>query len=151
MTRAGSSELAYQATCVAIADRGILIEGEPGVGKSSLALALVDRGAELIGDDGVILVPAGDRLLARPHPNTRGLIEVRNLGVLPFPARAEAAVALVVRLDEAAPRFIDRAEWIAIAGHDLPLVRLWPRDPVLHLKAELALAHYGCSVPEPFS
>ena len=37
--------LSYQATCVAIGGRAVLIEGEPGSGKSSLALALIDRGA----------------------------------------------------------------------------------------------------------
>ena len=40
-------------SCVAIGGRGVLIEGAPGSGKSSLALALIDRGAALVGDDGV--------------------------------------------------------------------------------------------------
>jgi serine kinase of HPr protein (carbohydrate metabolism regulator) len=141
------SEIVRQATCVAIAGaagpRAVLIEGEPGSGKSGLALALIDRGAQLIGDDGVILVPDGARLLARPHPNTRGLIEVRNLGLLDFPVCDEAAVVLVVRLDKAAPRFIEASETIAIAGHDLPFLRLWPGSPALPLKMELALAKYG--------
>ena len=60
-----SGEL-YQATCVAIEGRGLMIEGSPGSGKSSLALALIDRGAMLIGDDGVLLEPRGDRLHASP-------------------------------------------------------------------------------------
>lgn len=141
------SETVRQATCVVIAGasglRAVLIEGAPGSGKSSLALALIDRGAQLLGDDGVMLIAAGDRLLARPHPNTRGLIEVRNLGLLDFPVCDEAPVALVLRLDEAAPRFIEAAEVIAIAGHDLPLLRLWPGGPALPLKTELALAKYG--------
>jgi hypothetical protein len=137
--------IARQATAVAIGGRAVLIEGEPGMGKSALALALIDRGAELIGDDGVLLAPAGDRLLAHPHPNTRGLIEVRNLGLLRFPVRVEASVALVLRLDEGAPRFVDTAEGIEIAGHALPLIRLWPGGGVLPLKAEQALLRYGLS------
>jgi serine kinase of HPr protein (carbohydrate metabolism regulator) len=141
------SEITYQATGVAIGQgaeaRVVLIEGAPGTGKTSLALALIDRGADLIGDDGVILVTSGGRLLARPHPNTRGLIEVRNLGVLRSPACDQAPVALVLRLDENAPRFIEEPERIMIAGHVLPLVRLWPGGPVQHLKAEMALNTYG--------
>ena len=35
---------AVQLTCVAIGGRGLLIAGAPGSGKSSLALALIDRG-----------------------------------------------------------------------------------------------------------
>lgn len=141
------SETVRQATCVVIAGasglRAVLIEGAPGSGKSSLALGLIDRGAQLLGDDGVVLVSGGARLLARPHPNTRGLLEVRNLGLLDFPVCDEAPVALVVRLDETAPRFVEAAERIAIAGHDLPFLRLWPGGSALPLKTELALAKYG--------
>lgn len=137
------SEFVRQASCVAIGEGAILIEGEPGSGKSSLALALIDRGARLIGDDGVLLKPAGDRLLAAPHPNIRGLIEIRNLGLLRFPVAGEAPVALVLRLDPAAPRFIDTPEAVTVAGRDLPLVRVWPGSLNLALKAELALKTYG--------
>lgn len=134
--------VAHQATCVAIGSRALLIEGPPGSGKSSLALALIDRGAVLMGDDGVLIEPCHGRLIARPHPNTRGLIEVRNLGLLPMPVCAEAPVALVVLLDPAAPRFVAEAESAERAGIALPLLRLTP-DPVAYLKAELALARYG--------
>ncbi|WP_210766612.1 HPr kinase/phosphorylase [Caenibius tardaugens] len=58
----------HQATCIAIGGRAILIEGEPGTGKSSLALALIDRGAALVGDDGVQLQAADGLLFAAPHP-----------------------------------------------------------------------------------
>lgn len=132
-----------QATCVVVAGTAVLIEGAPGSGKSSLALALIDRGAQLLGDDGVVLSSAGERLLARPHPNTRGKLEIRNLGLLDFPVCDEAPVGLVLRLDEAAPRFIEAAGTIAISGHDLPFLCLWPDGAALPLKAELALAKYG--------
>lgn len=137
------SEIAHQASCVAIQGRALLIEGAPGSGKSNLALALIDRGAQLVGDDGILLRPAADRLLASPHPNIRGLIEVRNLGLLRFPVAEDVAIALVLRLDAQAPRFIEAAEETRLAGHDLPLVRLWPDSPNLSLKAELALTTYG--------
>ena len=133
----------YQATCVAIGQRGILIEGQPGSGKSSLALALLDRGAELVGDDSLLIEARGGRLWAHPHPATKGLLEVRNLGLLPQPAGQEVVIALVLRLDESAPRFIDAAESCTILGISLPQVRLWPGGAVLHLKAELALTRYG--------
>ena len=134
-----------QATCVAIGGRAVLIEGPPGSGKSSLALALIDRGALLVGDDGVMLEARGDSLFARPNPNTRGLIEVRNLGLLESPVCEEAAVALLVRLDEAAPRHIEQADRVDILGVPLPMLRLWPGSPVQHLKLELALDRFGLS------
>jgi hypothetical protein len=138
-----SAPLKHQATCVAIAGRAVLIEGVPGAGKSSLALALIDRGAVLVGDDGVLLERAGERLLASPVAATAGLLEVRGLGLVPMPVVADVPVALVIVLDEQAPRFIDAAEPAVRHDAALPLVRLWPDSPVLALRAELALRTYG--------
>ncbi len=132
----------HLATCVAIGERGVLIEGAPGSGKSALALALIDRGARLVGDDGVMLQALGDRLRARPHPHTRGLLEIRNLGLVPFAVCEEVAVALLVRLDSAAPRFIERAERVELCGFPLPSVTIWP-EPAPALKVEQALRLYG--------
>jgi len=133
----------HQATCVAIERRALLIEGPPGSGKSSLALALLDRGAVLVGDDGVLLDPRYGVLHVRPHPETRGLIEVRNVGLIGRPAIDAAPAALVVVLDREAPRYVEQAESCERAGVALPLIRLWPDSPVLALRAEAALARYG--------
>jgi serine kinase of HPr protein (carbohydrate metabolism regulator) len=130
-------------SCVAMDGRAVLIEGASGSGKSSLALALIDRGAVLIGDDGVRLEVRGPCLHAYPPPHIEGLLEVRNLGLLTFPTAADLPVALVVRLDAGAPRFIEAAETTEIAGIALPLVRLWPESPVLAQKAAIALERYG--------
>jgi hypothetical protein len=136
-------DIPHQATCVAVGGRAVLMEGAPGSGKSSLALALIDRGAVLVGDDGVLLAPQGDRLVAHPHPQTRGLLEVRNLGLLPFPVCEAAPVALVVLLDTRAPRFVEEAQTVMRAGFALPFLRLAPEGPVLHIKTECALTQFG--------
>jgi serine kinase of HPr protein (carbohydrate metabolism regulator) len=130
-------------SCVALGTRAVLIQGPSGSGKSSLALALIERGAVLIGDDGVRIEQRGTRLYALPPPNISGLLEVRNLGLLRFPTATDLPVALVLRLDRQAPRFIEAAENAEIEGAMLPLVRLWPDSPGLAHKAELALERYG--------
>ena len=135
--------LLHRATGVAIGSRVVLIEGAPGSGKSSLALALIDRGAVLIGDDGVTLQARSGQLFASPPPNVAGLLEVRNLGLLEFPVSSAVRVALIVALDQHAPRFIEAAELIERAGVMLPLVRLWPSETAPAQKAELALNRYG--------
>lgn len=137
--------VARQSTAVAIGDRAVLIEGAPGSGKSSLALALIDRGALLVGDDSVMIEGGNGTVTVTPHPRTRGLIEVRNLGLLTFAVRESASVALVVTLDADAPRFIDEAGSITIEGVALPHVRLTPHGTVLPHVVELALTQYGLS------
>ena len=132
----------HNATCVALNGRALLIEGPSCSGKSTLALTLIDRGGVLVGDDGVTLERHGDRLIASPPPNIAGLLEVRNLGLLQFPVASEVPVALVLRLDADAPRFIEAAERVELGGVDLPLVRIWPGGSELALKAELALERY---------
>ena len=145
------SGLLHQATCVAIDGRALLIEGPPGSGKSSLALALIDRGATLVGDDGVLLESRAGVLLASPAPATAGKLEVRNLGLLEFPHSAEVAVALMLSLDPEAERWIEAAGTCQRGGIALPLVRLWPETPVLQLRAELALSRYGLPVTDALS
>lgn len=137
-----SACLPHQATCVAVAGRALLIEGPSGAGKSGLALALIDRGAMLVGDDGVMLERREDRLWALPVPNIRGLLEVRNLGLLTFPA-AEAPVALRLMLDPAAPRFIERAQLARIGGAAIPTLAFDPRIAPAAVRVELALRTYG--------
>lgn len=135
-----------QAGCVAIGGRGVLIEGPPGSGKSSLALALIDRGAVLVGDDGVALSARAGRLWASPAPATRGLIEIRNVGLIEMPV-TDAPVCLCLRIDPAAPRYVETADPAQIAGCTLPALALWPDSPVLALRAEAALARYGLPLP----
>lgn len=135
--------LLLNVTVVSRDGRGVLIEGPPGSGKSSLALALIDRGAVLVGDDGVVLSRFDGRLLTSAPPNAAGVLEVRNVGLLDFPYARDIPLALVLRLDPQAPRYIEAAESVAFEGVTLPLVRLWPDSPVLHLRAEAALRQWG--------
>lgn len=131
----------HPASCVAIGNRAVLIEGPPGSGKSTLALGLIDRGAKLIGDDGVSLEPRGNKLLASPPPHITGLLEVRNLGLLTFPTVGGIPIGLVIRLDPEAPRYIEIADTVDMLRIILPMVRIWPDSPAI--KAELALTRFG--------
>lgn len=142
MSAAPGSPLLHQASCVAIGGRGLLIEGLPGSGKSSLALALIDRGAVLVGDDGVVLEPRDGRMWALPPPNIRGLLEVRNVGLIELPV-TEAPVALLVRLAHDAPRLPEGPDEAVRAGLRVPALTLSPETPILHLRAEQALRLYG--------
>ena len=136
------SRILHQASCVALRGRALLIEGPPGSGKSSLALALIDRGAVLVGDDGMALEVRGGLLWALPPPRISGLLEVRNVGLIAMPV-TEALVALVVTLDHKAPRLPDAAREARRAGCAVPEIALWPDTPFLALRAERALELHG--------
>lgn len=135
-----------QAACVSIGERGVLIEGPPGSGKSSLVLCLVDRGARFVGDDGILLRRDKQRLLASPHPRIRGLIEVRNLGLLELPCLDQVPVSLLIQLDEHAPRYIEEAETVEIEGIAIPTLRIWPHGGPIAIKVELGLERFGLDV-----
>jgi serine kinase of HPr protein (carbohydrate metabolism regulator) len=136
---------AYQASVVALDGRALLIEGEPASGKTSLALALIDRGGVLVGDDGVMLADVGGVLWAFPHPATRGMVEIRNVGIVTMQA-APAPVALAVTLAHGAPRHVEGAGSRTICGLAIPSLALWPDTPVLWLRAKWAMKVHGLPI-----
>lgn len=136
----------YPASCVSISGAAILITGESGIGKSELALALIDRGARLISDDQVALRCEDARIIAAPAQNIGGQIEVRNLGLMPMATGPECPVALLIELNRDAPRWIERCEHRVILGIAIPQIGLTPDSKVLAIKAEMALHAYGLKV-----
>ena len=92
------------ASCAARGSVGVLIRGQPGAGKSSLLLRLLDRGFDLVADDYVLL----DDAVARAPDRLRGLLEVRGLGVYRLPFRPSASVRLVVEAGEPGGRIAER-------------------------------------------
>jgi hypothetical protein len=141
-----TAPVVMQASAVSIGGAALLIEGPPGSGKSSLALALIDRGAGLIGDDAVTLAAEGERLLASPPPNIAGLIEVRGVGLVRLPLARPAPVALILRLGgpEEPPRLPDLPLPLRqIAGVAVPVLAFDPGPVAPALRAEWALRQHG--------
>ena len=68
---------------VEIKGKGILIIGKSGIGKSELALDLIDRGNKLIADDCVAFYKHDKNTLIGQAPSLlKNMMEVRNLGIL---------------------------------------------------------------------
>lgn len=157
----GSASLVMQAGAVVIAGRAVLIEGPPGSGKSSLALALIDRGAGLIGDDAVTLKAKSGRLIASPPPNIAGLLDVRGVGLARLPVAPPAPVALILTLGGPQPERLPQTPLPtrAIAGVAVPVLAFDPGPIAPAPRAEWALRIHGhvfdpsslCAVQPPHS
>ena len=122
-------------TAIILGDRGVLITGGSGSGKTALALALIAQArrersfARLVSDDQVFLSDHGGRLICSAPPTISGLIEVRGLGPQPIAAEQSAVVDLVVRLAPAdnTERFPEEATAM-LAGCPVPCLDLAERN-----------------------
>jgi len=121
--------------------RGVLIEGPSGAGKSDLALRCLERGFRLVADDRVVVWRSGGRLFGRAPVSLAGLMEVRNLGVLPTPALAFAPIVLAVRPGPG-ERLPDR-ETVKHLEVELPVITLAPLENSAPAKLGRALDTLG--------
>jgi serine kinase of HPr protein (carbohydrate metabolism regulator) len=115
------------ATAVLVGAKALLIRGEPGSGKSRLALRLIQTlpFARLIGDDRVHLEAQNGRLLVRPAETLAGLLEVRGLGIQKVPYERKAVVGSILDLVPAADRLPEPGKQETIVcGVTLPRLAL---------------------------
>jgi serine kinase of HPr protein (carbohydrate metabolism regulator) len=135
------------ATCVAIGERGVLIRGPSGSGKSDLALRLIDRGARLVSDDYTILSERGGRLSACAPERIAGKLEVRGVGILDLAPAADVPVCLVADLGQVPERLPDAHGETSLLGTVLPALPLAALEASAPLKLEQALLRFGLPLP----
>jgi HPr kinase/phosphorylase len=142
-------------TAVACDGKAVLILGEPGVGKSDLALRLIDQGAALIADDLVELTRGADQVMAAfpsdAPAELKGRIEAWGIGILAVPA-VDRPVALALVVEATAPAQVPRmpkaefSQWLDI---DIPTLRLALLEPSTPTKVRLALGAISGSIIRP--
>jgi len=89
------------ATTIAVAGRGLMVEGPSGSGKSTLAVQMLAMGARLVADDRTRLRPGRGSVgvwAEAPEP-LPALVEVRGLGLLPAVRTGPVPLYAVLRLD----------------------------------------------------
>lgn len=136
--------LRIHATAVAIDGRAVLLRGQPGAGKSDLALRLIDAGAQLVTDDQSELFRRDDMIFVRPPRRISGLFEVRGVGILRIEALAEAPVVLIA--DLVAPDQVERMperRREPLLGLSLPVIALAPFEASTPAKLRLIVRAYG--------
>lgn len=119
----GDSQIRVRGGCVCLDDKGILITGASGMGKSALALDLMAMGARLVSDDWTILRVAEGGLLADAPEALRGRIEARGIGILAASPAGPTALQLVVDLGTEPDDRLPPRRAVEMAGLSLPLVK----------------------------
>lgn len=128
-------------TCIALScagqTAGVLLQGAPGTGKSSLALRLIDQSGfgagsaepirgHLVSDDQVLLEGINGVLTATAPAAIAGLLEVRGIGIIrvknaSFPVQLDMVIA---HSDAADIERIPAPQIIELAGRSLPLHKI---------------------------
>ena len=101
-----SPRLRVPGTMVEVNGIGVLLEGEPGIGKSEIALALIKRGHSLVSDDTTILTrDSTGAINGAAVPITANYMEIRGLGLIHVPqlfgiaaTRTSMKLDLIIRM-----------------------------------------------------
>jgi hypothetical protein len=142
------------ATALVMGDRGVLLRGHSGAGKSLLALLLVDRCkaagrfACLVADDRVHLEAVAGRLVCSVPPAIAGLVEIRGSGPQPVDFERSAVLDLVVDLAEGAPRYPEQ-ESVVLEGVAVGYLALVAGDLLGALAAVLHRIDALAAAPGP--
>ena len=126
-------EANINATAVALDGRAILITGDSGAGKSSLALALMEQGAVLISDDVTHVKIQDGELLASPYERMKGCVEVWGTGIICGLRTARDVPVLVqIKLTSSiTERMPQESTYVEILGRRVRQFRLYKESKVL--------------------
>lgn len=119
LAQAVAESASFHGVFIEVQGFGVLIQGNPAIGKSELALELISRGHRLVADDIVdFFRVAPDRLEGRCPQLLQDFLEVRGLGVLNIRAlfgdnavKPTKPLDLIIQLEMAdtlAPQLLDR-------------------------------------------
>jgi serine kinase of HPr protein (carbohydrate metabolism regulator) len=111
-------------TSVVIDDNGVLILGDSGSGKSDLALRLIDSGATLISDDISICRKNLNNIYLYCPPEIKGLLEVREIGIITVPFVERIKLRLVVNLKSINNERFPKDSTYRILGIKIPIINI---------------------------
>ncbi|HVY12141.1 MAG TPA: HPr kinase/phosphatase C-terminal domain-containing protein, partial [Alphaproteobacteria bacterium] len=92
------SDDTFHATSVVFCGHGLLLRGAAGMGKSDLALRLIEAGGVLVADDRTLLKMENGALYAEAPKAIAGLLEIRGLGLRRVPHLPRARMDICLEL-----------------------------------------------------
>ncbi|MBN1671330.1 MAG: HPr(Ser) kinase/phosphatase [Kiritimatiellae bacterium] len=137
MERLMASRIRKQGTMVDVHGVGVLIEGAAGIGKSEIALALVEKGYSLVSDDVTVFqTDSSGNVLGSAVEVTRYHMQIRGLGIIHVPSLfgvtsvcEEKRLDLVISLKKSEAEINEdgsglTAETCTILGVEIPRVSI---------------------------
>ncbi len=124
-----------QGTTMEIMGMGVLLRGDPGIGKSETALSLIERGYCLVSDDVTeIRLSSRGRIVCWASEVTRYHMEIRGLGIIHVPSlfgvsaiRRQTELDLIIELKQPSGNE-DRTgvypEFVKVFDCDIPCITL---------------------------
>jgi len=165
-----STQVVLHASFVDVYGVGLLFYGRSGIGKSEIALDLVERGHRLVADDVVMVTKKGDGILMGTGTDlVKHFMEIRGLGIVDVRAvfgirsiRFQKRVELMVNLEEwSSKKEYTRTgldnEKIELLGVEIPFIRLpiFPGKNITVISEIIALnyllKHYGYDASKALS
>lgn len=160
----------FHATLVDVYGVGLLFTGRSGIGKSEIALDLVERGHRLVADDTVQIVKtASNFLIGRGHDHLKHFMEIRGVGIINVQdlfgiraIRVQKRIEVEVNLQE----WDERKDWeregltdneTAILGVKIPqvIIPLYPGKNITVISEVIAMNHmlkvYGINAARRFN
>lgn len=119
------------ATLVSYDNKGILLMGPSGSGKSDLALRLItDYKAKLVADDRVDLFEKNKHLYGCSPQNIFKKLEIRGLGIAELSAKKETPINLCVELciNRKDIERIPDTQYVEFLGFSVEKINLYPFD-----------------------
>ncbi len=96
------NSISMHGTLVSVSGLGVMLVGDSGTGKTECSLKLAERGYRWIADDAVEIERRGDLLYGRSHELTKGLINIKNRGIV----EAKELLGAQAILDDSAINFM---------------------------------------------
>ncbi len=157
-------------TLVDVYGVGLLFTGRSGIGKSEIALDLLERGHRLVADDTVLVKKAADELLiGRGNEHLQHFMEIRGVGIINVQdlfgirsVRIQKRIEVEVNLEE----WDTTKDWnrsgledrkTTILGVELPqvVIPLFPGKNITVISEVIAMNHmlkvYGVNAAEKFN
>jgi HPr kinase/phosphorylase len=157
-------------TMVDVYGVGLLFTGKSGIGKSEIALDLVERGHRLVADDSVIVTrKAKDILIGRGYDHLQHFMEIRGIGIIDVQAKFGIRAIRVQKRLEVVVNLMPwdaKKEWeregleqitTQILDVDIPKVEvpLFPGKNITVIAEVIAMNHmfkvYGYSAADRFN